>query len=202
MFYSLTGQIVCSEGNMVAIDCSGVAFACRVTFNTLKKRGDVGSTATLFTYLNVKEDALDLYGFATKEELDLFKLLITVSGVGPKAGISILSELEPSQLVMAIASGDTKTITRAQGVGPKVAQRVIMELKDKVAKNMTAGAAGDQFKAAAAAGISVGNTSAAEAVGALVSLGYSQSEASIAVSKVDPSLDTEKIIKLALKNLM
>lgn len=202
MLYSVTGEVVHAEGSTVAVNCSGVAFLCNVTFNTLKRVGSVGDVVTLYTYLNVKEDALDLYGFYEKEELELFKLLISVSGVGPKAGLSVLSELEPSELIMAIASNDAKTITRAQGVGPKVANRIIMELKDKVAKGMTPSTASETFKASAMATANIGKTNVSEAVSALVSLGYSQSEASIAVSKVDPSLTAEQIIKQALKSLM
>lgn len=201
MFYSITGELVYSDNTSVAISCGGVAFSCSVTFNTLRKLGPIGSEVTLYTHLNVKEDALDLYGFYDKSELDMFKMLISVSGVGPKAGLAILSELEPNALVLCIASGDFKSLTKAQGVGPKVAQRVVLELKDKVAKNMSAEAAGDDFKAAVAASSAAGLTSVSEAVSALVMLGYSQSEASIAVGKVDASLPTEEIIKQALKKL-
>ena len=202
MLYSITGELVYADNNMVAVSCSGVAFQCNVTFNTLKKLGPIGSTVTLYTYLNVKEDALDLYGFYEQAEVDAFKMLISVSGIGPKAGLSILSELEPSQLMLCIATGDVKAITKAQGVGPKVAQRVVLELKDKVTKGMTAVSAGEDFKAAASVSVNVGNSNVSEAVSALVMLGYSQSEASIAVGKVDPTLSTEDIIKVALKNLM
>ncbi|MDD6807803.1 MAG: Holliday junction branch migration protein RuvA [Oscillospiraceae bacterium] len=202
MFYSITGEIVYSDTNTVAVQCGGVAFSCNVTFNTIKKIGPVGSQVTLYTYLNVKEDALDLFGFYEKSELDMFKMLISVSGVGPKAGLAILSELEPSQLVMCIATGDSKSITRAQGVGPKVAGRVVLELKDKIVKNMTGASASEDFKAAAAATVNAGQSNVSEAVSALVMLGYSQSEASIAVGKCDPTLKAEDIIKQALKNLM
>ncbi len=202
MLYSITGELVYADNNMVAVSCSGVAFQCNVTFNTLRKLGPIGTTVTLYTYLNVKEDALDLYGFYEQAEVDAFKMLISVSGVGPKAGLSILSELDPSQLMLCIATGDAKAITKAQGVGPKVAQRVVLELKDKVTKGMTAVSAGEDFKAAASVSANVGNSNVSEAVSALVMLGYSQSEAAIAVGKADPSLSTEQLIKVALKNLM
>lgn len=203
MFYSITGEVVHSDNSQVAIDVNGVAYLCYVSFNTLKQIGSVGAKATLYTYLKVSEDAMDLYGFYTKEELDAFKLLISVSGVGPKAGISILSELTPSQLFLAISAGDVKTITAAQGVGPKVGQRIILELKDKVSKLSMSGA--DYLggvSASAASQTVVGAGNAAEAVSALVMLGYSQSEAAIAVKKVDTSLPVEEIIKQALKQLM
>ena len=202
MFYSITGELVHTDTNMVAVSCNGVAFQCSVTFNTLKRLGPVGSEVTLYTYLNVKEDALDLFGFYEKAELDAFKMLISVSGVGPKAGLSILSELEPSQLMLYIASGDYKPITKAQGVGPKVAQRIVVELKDKVSKGMTATSAGEDFKAASAVSALSGQSNVTEAVSALVMLGYSQSEASIAVGKADPTLPTEELVKQALKKLM
>lgn len=202
MLYSITGELVYADNNTVAVSCSGVAFQCNVTFNTLSKLGPIGSTVTLYTYLNVKEDALDLYGFYEQAEVDAFKLLISVSGVGPKAGLSILSEFDPSKLMLCIATGDVKSITKAQGVGPKVAQRIVLELKDKVTKGMTAVSAGEDFKSAVSASANVGNSNVSEAVSALVMLGYSQSEAAIAVGKADPTLSTEQLIKIALKNLM
>ncbi len=201
MFYSITGELVYSDTSIAVVSCSGVAFQCNITFNTAKKLGPTGSTVTLYTHLNVKEDALDLYGFYGKDELDAFKMLISVSGVGPKAGLSILSEFEPARLMMCIATGDYKSITKAQGVGPKVAQRVVVELKDKVAKSVNGASSAEDFEAAAVVAANSGKSNVSEAVSALVMLGYSQSEASIAVGKVDPSLSTEEIVKLALKKL-
>lgn len=201
MFYSLTGKLVHEDANTVAISCNGIAFQCLVSMNTLKAISGQTGEVTLYTYLNVKQDGVDLMGFHSKDELQTFKLLISVSGVGPKAALAILSELEPAQLAMAIASGDHKTIQRAQGVGPKAAQRVVLELKDKMAKEFSSETLADTFQAASKPGI-VGNTGAAEAVSALVALGYSQSEASIAVGKVDPTLPTERIITQALKQLL
>ena len=199
MFYSLTGELAYTDANTAAVDCGGVAYLCYVSFNTLKELGPIGSKVTLYTYLKVGEDIMDLYGFFEKEELDAFKMLISVSGVGPKAGLSILSELTPSQLYLAIASGDTKTITCAQGVGPKVAQRICLELKDKVGK-LGGSAGGATF--AAAASVSAGKGDAPKAIAALVGLGYSQSEAAIAVGNCDPTLPVEQLIKQALKQLM
>lgn len=198
MFYSITGNVVYYDAQSVAVDCNGVAFKCCATTNTLKNVAKKGERVTLFTYLNVKEDALDLFGFYTQQELDCFKLLIDVNGVGPKVALAILSELTPERLAVCIASGDIKSITRANGVGPKVAQRVILELKDKLAKGLDLGNMGIEIEAASVATES-SNTS--EAVSALTMLGYSQSEAAVAVGKLDSSLSVEQLIKQALKQL-
>lgn len=197
MFYSLTGEIVFSDLNSVAVSCGGVAFRCVTTVNTLKKIGKVGEKVTLFTHLNVREDALDLFGFADPYELECFKMLIGVSGVGPKAAAAILSELTPDSLALSIASGDVKAITRAQGVGPKLAQRVIMELKDKMKNAVSDNLIGGNAAAAAAADTASGS----EAVSALEVLGYSRSEAASVVGKLDASLTTEELIKQALRLL-
>lgn len=198
MFYSITGNVVYYDAQSVAVDCNGVAFKCCATTNTLKNVAKKGERVTLFTYLNVKEDALDLFGFYTQQELDCFKLLIDVNGVGPKVALAILSELTPERLAVCIASGDIKSITRANGVGPKVAQRVILELKDKLAKGLDLGSMGIEIEAASVAADS-SNTS--EAVAALTELGYTQSEAAVAVGKLDATLGVEELIKQALKQL-
>lgn len=198
MFYSITGKVVYLDTQSVAIETGGVAFKCSTTFTTLKKIGEKGSTATLYTYLNVREDALDLFGFYTEQELECFKLLISVSGVGPKAALSILSELTPEKLALSLATGDSKAITKAQGVGPKLAQRVVLELKDKLAKGLEMPAATPEIEAA---GLAASDGNAAEAVSALTMLGYSQSEAAVAVSKLDGTLPVEDLIRQALKTL-
>lgn len=198
MFYSLTGNIIYSDLNSVAVECSGVGFKCFTTMNTLRKIGGNGDKVTLYTHLNVREDALDLFGFADTYELDFFKLLISVSGVGPKAALAILSELDPDKLALCIASGDSKAITKAQGVGPKLAQRVVLELKDKV-KGISHEDNGGYDLAAAEAATS--SAAGSEAVSALMVLGYTQSEAATAVGKLDQSLSVEEMIKQALKLL-
>lgn len=198
MFYSITGKVVYFDTQSVAIETGGVAFKCSTTLTTLKKIGEKGSTATLYTYLNVREDALDLFGFYTEQELECFKLLISVSGVGPKAALSILSELTPEKLALSLATGDSKAITKAQGVGPKLAQRVVLELKDKLAKGLEMPAATPEIEAA---GLAASDGNAAEAVSALTMLGYSQSEAAVAVSKLDGTLPVEDLIRQALKTL-
>ena len=198
MFFSLTGELAYTDNNSAAVDVGGVAYLCYVSYNTLKELGPIGSKVTLYTYLKVAEDVMDLYGFFDKEELDAFKLLISVSGVGPKAGLAILSEMTPSQLYLAIASGDAKSMTAAQGIGPKVAQRVCLELKDKVGK-LGGATGGATFTAAVTA--STGKGDAPKAIAALVGLGYSQSEAAIAVGNCDQSLPVDQLIKQALKQL-
>ncbi len=198
MFYSITGRVVHRDTQFVALETGGVAFQCSTTLSTLKTIGEKGSTATLYTYLNVREDALDLFGFATEQEMECFKLLISVSGVGPKAALSILSELTPDNLALCLATGDSKSITRAQGVGPKLAQRVVLELKDKLAKGLELPADSPEIQAA---GLAAADGNAAEAVSALTMLGYSQSEAAMAVSKLDGDLPVEALIKQALKQL-
>lgn len=198
MFYSLTGKVVAIEDSAVALQCGGIAFRCMTTLNTISKIGRTGEEATLFTHLNVREDAMDLFGFYTQQELDCFKQLISVSGVGPKAGLAILSQLSPDKLALCIASGDVKSITKAQGVGPKLAQRVVLELKDKFSAGLAQG------------GVNVVDTSSpaqaggnrAEAVEALIMLGYSRTEAASAIGKLDPSLPAEELIRLALKSLI
>ena len=198
MFYAITGRVVHLDTQSVALETGGVAFRCSTTLTTLKTIGEKGSTATLYTYLNVREDALDLFGFATEQELECFKLLISVSGVGPKAALAILSELTPDKLALCLATGDSKSITRAQGVGPKLAQRVVLELKDKLAKGLELPADSPEIQAA---GIAAADGNASEAVSALTMLGYSQSEAAVAVSKLDSTLSVEELIKQALKQL-
>ncbi len=200
MIYSITGELVYADPNMAAVNVNGIAFQCDISLNTFQHLGSNGSTVTLYTYMNFKQDGVDLLGFYDRSEVDAFKMLTGVSGVGPKAALAILSEMDPAKLTLAIASGDYKAITRAKGVGPKAAQRIVLELKDKVAKGLEGGNASDTFVAAATA-TAAGNSNAADAVGALVMLGYSQSEAAIAVGKLDQTLSTEELIKQALKQL-
>ena len=197
MFYSITGTVVHTDESSVALSCGGVAFRCFTSFNTLRKIASTGETVTLYTYLAVREDALDLFGFADTAELDCFKILIGVSGVGPKAGLAILSQLTPDKLALAVASGDVKAITAAQGVGPKIAQRIITEIKDKLAPFATGAAAVEIAEVKAAVSKDSGN----EAVDALMSLGFSRTEASVAVGRLDPDLPVDELIKKALLSL-
>lgn len=196
MFYSLTGTVVHIDEYGAAIECGGVAFYCASSMNTLKKIGETGAKVTLFTYLNVREDALDLFGFSDRQELDCFKLLIGVTGVGPKAALAILSQFTPERLSFVIASGDAKSITKAQGVGTKIAQRVVLELKGKLSLG---GSSFSGFNSDV--GIASASSNCEEAVSALEMLGYSRADASVAVAKLDSALPTEELIKHALKTM-
>ncbi len=196
MLYSVRGKLIHTTASTAIVECGGVGFRCQTTLNTLKSL-KLGSEVTLYTYLNVREDAMELFGFASKTELDTFKNLISVSGVGPKAGLAVLSELSPEQVAMAIASDDIKTITRAQGVGKKIAQRIILELKDKLAKEASSGGGFGGFSGAAA--VSQGNVSkAAEALGVL---GYTPAEVAPVLAAFDSSLPVEQLIALTLKQM-
>ena len=194
MIYSLTGKYITAEPNFVVIDCGGVGYQCFTSMSTLTRMPQQGSTVTLYTYMSVTENAVTLYGFSEKTELSCFKMLISVSGIGPKAAISILSTLTPEDVALAVGSGDYKAITRANGVGPKIAQRVVLELKDKF-KSMGAPA---EPPSGAKGGVTSTAGHSAAAINALMVLGCQSSEAAKLVANLDPSLPTEEIIRLAL----
>ncbi len=196
MISSVRGKLIFCDSQVAVVECGGVGFKCYSSLNTLSTLPKVGNEVFLNTYLSVREDALDLYGFATVEEMECFKLLTSVSGVGAKIGIAMLSDYTPDKITFFIASGDSKALTRTTGVGPKLAQRIVLELKDKLSSG-TINLSSDTIAVE-----KIGKTSAtAEAVAALVALGFSQSEASLAVSKLDPTLPTDELIKGGLKNL-
>ena len=196
MIASLRGKFLYSDQTSVVIECAGVGYKCFVTKNTLYNLPSAGDEMFLYTHLAVREDAMDLYGFADLEELNAFKLITSVNGVGAKIGIAILSEFTASQLILAIAGNDAKTLTAAAGVGIKLAQRIVLELKDKVGSLETDN--GIDLKAVGNATV---NGNSAEAVAALVTLGYTKSEASLAVGRLDQTLPAEELIKQALKTL-
>ena len=197
MFYSVRGKLIHTTTTCAVVECGGVGYNCQTTMNTLKQI-KLGSEVMLYTYLNVREDAMELFGFATKTELETFKTLISVSGVGPKAGLSILSELSPEQVAMAIATDDIKTITRAQGVGKKLAQRVILELKDKLAKSLGSADGIPVASAAAAAAVSGNVPKAIEALGVL---GYTPADVSHVLATLDSSLPVEQLIAMTLRQM-
>ena len=197
MIATLNGKLIIIELNYVVVECGGVGLKCFVTKNTHATVGNIGDNVFLYTYLAVREDALDLYGFADNSELEVFKLITSVSGVGSKIGLAILSEFTADKIMLYIASGDAKSLTAASGVGIKLAQRIVLELKDKVGSINT----GDMNFDIKAVGNAAVHTASKEAIEALVSLGYSQSEASLAVGRLDQSLDTNELIKQALKSL-
>ena len=195
MIYSLTGKYLTAEPNFVVIECGGVGFQCYTSMSTITRLPEQGSTVTLYTYMNVTENSITLYGFSERTELSCFRMLISVSGIGPKAAVSILSTLTPEEVALAVGSGDYKAITRANGVGPKTAQRVVLELKDKF-KSM--GAPTEMPSGARGAAALSAPSNAAAAVNALMVLGCQPSEAAQLVAKLDATLPTEEIIRLAL----
>ena len=200
MFYYVKGPVVHMAPYLAVVDCGGVGYACRTTNNTLARLRK-GENATLYTYLNVREDAMELYGFASENELNCFQLLIGVSGVGPKAALSILSSATPEGLATSIITGDEKALTVAPGIGKKIAQRIILELKDKLAKGQTAAFQGESYSGT---GITViPENKLSEASAALAVLGYSQGEINLALKGIDlDALTLEQVIKAALKKMM
>ena len=195
MIYSLRGKLIFNDLQSAVIECGGVGYRFMTTPSTLADITTCNGDVSVFTHMAVKEDGVELYGFANPSELDMFKLLITVSGVGPKAGISILSAFTPDRLSLVIAGEDSKTLTQAQGIGSKTAQRIVLELKDKVG-NFAGASPAASVAAAASSGPS---DSVSEAIAALITLGYSRTDAVVAVSNLDPNLSTDELIKGALK---
>lgn len=197
MFYYLNGMITALDANLAVVDCGGVGFACNTTGYTLSQL-QVGKPYKLYTYCNIREDAFDIYGFSTKEELSCFNRLIGVSGVGPKAALAILSVLTPSQFSLAVMTGDEKSLTMAQGVGKKMAQRIILELKDKLASDLPEHVSTGGFSVPVAGGNKV-----AEASAALASLGYSQNEIGLALKGLDvENLSVEELVRSGLRAMV
>ncbi len=197
MFYHLAGIVSDIDINLAVIDCGGVGYAVNTTVNTLS-RIKLNEKAKLYISEYIKEDSFDLYGFATLSEKRCFDMLLTVSGIGPKAAQAILSATTPEGLAIAIMNGDEKAITLAQGVGKKIAQRVILELKDKVSKEM-----GSSSVEMPAIQLPTDGDSRNDAVAALMVLGYSAPEINSVLKRMDTSgMSTEQIVKIALKNLM
>ena len=195
MFYCLNGTLIHKDTASAVIDCGGVGFLCHCSLNTVKKLPKIDENAFLFTYLCVKEDALDLFGFADRAELDCFKLLIGISGVGAKSALSVLSELDSDKFALCIAAGDYKRLQKAQGIGQKTAQRIVLELKDKVG-----GVGGGNADLIEAITAETGNAME-EAIAALVSLGYGRTDAAAVVAKYDRNLSVEDMIRHGLKEL-
>lgn len=190
--YAFISGILDSVSNGVAIvECNGIGYEINVSASTTNKMPAPGKTIKLYTYLHVREDAMELFGFLTSEEKELYEILISVSGVGPKVGLAILSTLEPNTFIHAVINGDAKAVAKAPGVGPKLAQRIILELKDKFKGYGTADLSMDT---------EVQSDGANEAVEALTALGYTIAEATKAVAGLDGSV--EQIVGQALKNLM
>ena len=197
MFYYLNGTIAEIGANLAVVDCGGVGYACATTNYTLAQLKK-GERAKLYTYLHVREDIFEIYGFATQGELNSFKMLIGVSGVGPKAALAILSAATPDQLTLAVVSGDEKTLTAAPGIGKKIAQRIILELKDKVGgADVTLDFSGPAIVP------TVTDTGAMTLANkALQELGYSASEVAMALKGADPNASTEELVRYALRAMV
>lgn len=197
MFYYIDGTVALLDANLAVLDCGGVGYACHTTGYTLSHL-KVGMKQKLFTYCHIKEDAFDLFGFSSREELNCFHRLLTVSGVGPKAALAILSVVTPSQFALAVMTGDEKSLTMAQGVGKKMAQRIILELKDKLSGDLPSYGAETISPVSA-----VGGNKTSEAAAALASLGYSSSEISAALKGLDvEALSLEEIVRNALRAMV
>lgn len=205
MIHCLTGELLfCDALSYTAvIDCGGVGYKVSVTGNamTALQNAGIGSRVRVFTHMQVREDAVELFGMSDEEELKYFRMLISVSGVGPKAAMSILTTMTPHSLAVAIVSEDSKALSKAPGVGGKTAARIVLELHDKMAKEIGAAPAPTAVKSAPAGTASSGG-SIGDARDALIVLGYNRSEIMSALAKVDQSLSTEELIKAALGVLM
>ena len=198
MFSYISGRVAEKSTNYVVVDVNGVGFKIFTSLNTLQDASVVsGEKATFHTYMYIKEGIMDLYGFSTREELTLFELLISVSGVGAKGATAVLSVATPSKLALSIVTGDIATIKQASGIGTKTAQRISLELKDKIKNESLVSADTDAFEP-----VQITDTSAqSEAVSALMVLGYSANEAQKAVAAAGNAGNVEEIVKQALKKL-
>jgi Holliday junction DNA helicase RuvA len=202
MFYYLNGELALRDINTCVIDCGGVGY--KLTISTITSESlasKLGQKVKLFTHLAVREDGVEMFGFGSNEERHTFNLLTAVSGIGPKAAMSILSVMTPDRLAMAVCTEDVKSISKAPNIGAKTAARIVLELKDKIAKEMPLASASvkESVGTMPAARLSTGNL--AEATEALMVLGYDRSSVIKALSGIDPTLDVGSIIKVALKKL-
>lgn len=195
MIYSLNGKLLIKEMNFVVIECGGVGYGCKTSYSTVSKLGEIGSETMLHTHLYIKENIVELFGFASQQELNCFRLLISVTGVGGKAAVSILSDMTPEKFAFIVASGDSKAFTKTKGIGAKTAQRIVLELKDKISSETL-----DMTDTGYTGSSAVSDSSAInEAMEALMVLGYSQGEIAPILRKLDTSLDTQGLIKETLR---
>lgn len=199
MYAYFKGKIAAKEPDLVIVEVNGIGYNIRISAGTASLLPPVGEEAKLYTYTSVREDAIALYGFLTKDDLDMFRLLIGVNGIGPKGGQSILSVMSPDDLRFAIVSGDAKMIARAPGIGAKTAQRIILDMRDKVSLEDTLHAGAEAVKLDTSV-----SDSAREAVEALTALGYGMTEAARAVKEVKGAdqMAVEDILKASLKYLL
>ena len=203
MYYHIEGILTHKEGNLAVIDCGGVGYKLNISYTTYTKLPESGQKFKLFTHLIVKDDALDLLGFYDLAEKNAFVMLTSVSGIGPKSAMSVLSSLTPERFAFAVASGDYKELSAAQGVSAKTAQKIILELKDKINKESAAlEKSGGAAYIPESPGVSGGGNPRSDAMVALIALGYSRNEAMDALKNIDLTKPLEEIIKLSLRNLM
>ena len=195
MIYSVRGNLILMDAGLAVVECGGVGYRVQTSITT-QKQLKLNTETMLYTYMNVREDAMELYGFASKGELSTFKMLIGITGVGPKVALAILSDLTSEQIAMCVSSGDSKTLTRANGVGAKLAQRIVLELKDKI-KCVVDTAGFDVSKGSVIT--DTGNVP--KAVAALAVLGYSAADVTPILSKLDPSMSVEAMIAATLKQM-
>ena len=194
MIYSVRGNLILMDAGYAVVECGGIGFRVQTSVTT-QKQLKMNSEVTLYTHMNVREDAMELFGFATKSELSAFKMLISISGVGPKVALAILSELTFEQIAMCVAASDSKTLTRANGVGPKLAQRIVLELKDKI-KGVS-----EQPSVELKGSVIADTGNIPKAVSALAVLGYSAADVTPILSRLDPSLTVEQMIAATLKQM-
>ena len=199
MIYSITGLLRQVAPTYCVIEACGVGYQCSASTYTLSSLPGRGQEVTLLTHLWVKEDGMELFGFSTEQEKHCFRLLIGVSGVGPRVALAILSDATPDRLMLSIAAGDAKALTRAQGDGAKLAQRIILELRDKVTDEDIGSSFGEEQGTIAALGESAKNTAKSEAISALVALGYGQTDAAAVIAPMEESLAVDELIRRTLK---
>ena len=197
MIYSVRGDLILMDAGYAVVECGGVGYRVQTSVNT-QKQLKLNTEVMLYTHMNVREDAMELFGFATKSELNTFKLLINITGVGPKVALAILSELTAEQIAMCVSSNDSKTLTRANGVGPKLAQRIVLELKDKI-KGFDS--YGSEFEVSHGSVVAdTGNVS--KAVAALAVFGYSAADVTPILSRLDTSMTVEEMITATLRQMV
>ncbi len=194
MIYSVRGNLILMDAGFAVVECGGVGYRVQTSINT-QKQLKLNSEVMLYTHMNVREDAMELFGFASKSELSTFKMLIGITGVGPKVALAILSELSPEQIAMCVSSEDSKTLTRASGVGPKLAKRIVLELKDKFKSVDTEGFEVNKGSVIADTG------NVPKALAALAVLGYSAADVTPILSRLDPNMSVEQMIAATLKQM-
>ena len=195
MIYSVRGNLILMEAGFAVVECGGVGYRVQTSIST-QKQLKLNTEVMLYTHMNVREDAMELFGFASKSELNTFRMLIGITGVGPKVALAILSELSSEQIAMCVSAGDSKTLTRANGVGPKLAQRIVLELKDKI-KGLGSAEGVEISKGSVIA--DTGNVS--KAVAALAVFGYSAADVTPILSRLDPNMTVEEMITATLRQM-